>query len=120
MLSLGLNFAIAPKKLPIVDYIAATEKLCEQWEKTEIPEDIEKAKRLRYVILQHTKNFSSTKIRSNLSNTEREALRTLSEDFNRSSFVRQIKAKQSYLRTMKCIIRKFIRRLGNIMNRLKI
>ena len=42
LLALGLNFAIAPRKFPLVEYITATEKLCQTIEKAE-DESVEKA-----------------------------------------------------------------------------
>ena len=33
LLALGLNFGLAPKKFPLVEYVVATEDLCQRLEK---------------------------------------------------------------------------------------
>ena len=45
LLKLGLNFEITSKRFPLIEYITATEKLCQFLEEHEVDEDIEKAKR---------------------------------------------------------------------------
>ena len=48
LLALGLNFAIAPKKFPLIEYIAATEKLCQSIERGEDDESVESAQQIRH------------------------------------------------------------------------
>ena len=45
LLSLGLNFGIAPKRFPIVEYVTATEILCQKLEEIGDDESMEKAKK---------------------------------------------------------------------------
>ena len=42
VLSLGLNFGIAPKKFPLVEYVTATQVLCQKLEEMGDAESVEK------------------------------------------------------------------------------
>ena len=47
LLSIGLNFGIAPKKFPLVEYVTATEVLCQKLEEMGDSESVEKARAIR-------------------------------------------------------------------------
>ena len=55
VLSLGLNFGIAPKKFPLVEYVTATEVLCQKLEEMGDDESIEKARAIRNEVFVHLK-----------------------------------------------------------------
>ena len=67
MLKLGLNFGITPKRFPLIEYITATEKLCQSLEEHEMAEDVEKAQRIRNTVVQELRKSFKMTIRSNLS-----------------------------------------------------
>ena len=46
LLSMGLNFGIAPKRFPIVEYVTATEVLCQKVEEIGDDESMEKARKI--------------------------------------------------------------------------
>ena len=80
LLSLGLNFALTPKKFPIIEYIQAAEKLCQSLEEGNEEESIEKAKSIRHLMVEEIRKGFKMTIRSNLSAKERAILRELRED----------------------------------------
>ena len=51
LLSLGLSFEITPKKFPLIEYIAATEKLCQSLEEIGDPNSTARAQGIRYLVL---------------------------------------------------------------------
>ena len=53
ILELGLNFAITPKKFPLIEYIAATESLRQSLEEYGDDESMEKAQTIRNIVLNH-------------------------------------------------------------------
>ena len=67
ILELGLNFAITPKKFPLLEYIAATENLCQSLEECGDDESIEKAQTIRNIVLNHIRKGVGMKIKGNLS-----------------------------------------------------
>jgi len=58
LLELGLNFAVTPKKFPLVEYIAATENLCQSLEELGDDESMEKAQKIRNMVLNHIQKRS--------------------------------------------------------------
>ena len=67
ILELGLNFAITPKKFPLIEYIAATESLCQSLEEYGDDESMEKAQTIRNIVLNHIRKGVEMKIKDNLS-----------------------------------------------------
>ena len=55
LLELGLSFAITPKKFPLLEYIAATKNLCKLLEDCEDDESMEKAQKIRNIVIHHMK-----------------------------------------------------------------
>jgi len=51
LLELGLNFAVTPKKFPLLEYIAAAEDLCMSLEEYGDDESVEKAQRIRNIMI---------------------------------------------------------------------
>ena len=49
LLELGLNFAITPRKFPLLQHIAAAEDLCMSLEEYGDDESVEKAQRIRNI-----------------------------------------------------------------------
>ena len=54
-LELGLNFSITPNKFPLLEYIAAAEDLCQSLEGFGDDESLEKAQKIRNVMIDHIK-----------------------------------------------------------------
>ena len=54
VLELGLNFAITPKKFPLLKYIAATENICQALEQYGDDESVVKAQTIRNICLLYT------------------------------------------------------------------
>jgi len=71
LLSLGLNFGIAPKRFPIVEYVTATEVLCQKLEEIGDDESMEKARKIRNEVFLHLKRGYKLRLRSNSSFEER-------------------------------------------------
>jgi hypothetical protein len=71
LLKHGLNYAVTPTRIPVEEYIAATEKACRGL-------NTEKAEDLRSDVVRVLKKHRKPK--SNISLAEREALKTLKED----------------------------------------
>ena len=65
ILELGLNFAITPKKFPLLEYIA-TESLCQSLEEYGDDESMEKAQVIRNTVLNHIRKGVGMKIKDNL------------------------------------------------------
>ena len=80
LLALGLNFGLAPRKFPLVEYVAATEDLCQKLEKIGDGESVEKARMIRNEVFIHLKKGYKMVIRSNLSAHQRKVLQKLKED----------------------------------------
>ena len=80
ILALGLNFAIAPKKFPLIEYIAATEKLCQSIEQGGDDESMERAQQIRNTTLAHIKRGVGMKIKSNLSAEDQKLLKDITND----------------------------------------
>ena len=51
VLALGLSFAITPKNFPLLEYIAATENLCQALEEYADDEYVEKAQSIRNITI---------------------------------------------------------------------
>ena len=66
LLELGLSFAITPKRFPLLEYIAATENLCKSLEGCEDDESMEKAQKIRNIVIHHMKKGLGMKIKENL------------------------------------------------------
>ena len=80
LLTLGLNFGLASKRFPLVEYIVATEKLCLSLEEEKADESIEKAQKIRNLVMDHIRKGLSMTIEDNLTKNERVILQTLKKD----------------------------------------
>ena len=80
LLSLGLNFGIAPKKFPLLEYVTAAEVLCQRLEEVGDAESIEKARYVRNEVFLHLKRSYKMKIKSNLTPDQRRVLKEFKED----------------------------------------
>jgi len=81
LLSLGLNFQIAPRYFPIEDHIKEIESLCHNIEHNDASsQSIEKSQKIRNVAVNFMRKFKNMKIKSNLSNREWRILKELKED----------------------------------------
>ena len=80
LLSLGLSFGITPKKFPLIEYIAATEKLCQSLEEMGDPDSLARAQGIRNLVSGELRKGYDMKIKPNLSKEEREILREIGED----------------------------------------
>ena len=80
LLSLGLNFGIAPKKFPLLEYVTAAEVLCQRLEEVGDAESIEKARYVRNEVFLHLKRSYKMTIKSNLTPDHRRVLKELKED----------------------------------------
>ena len=76
LLSLGLNFCVAPKKFPLVEHIAAIEQLCDVIQEREAGLST-RLQAIRNLAAKHMKRGSQMKIRSNITSSERNAIRSL-------------------------------------------
>ena len=77
VLELGLNFAITPKKFPLIEYIAATENLCQALEEYGDDESVEKAQKIRNITINHIRKGIGMKIRNNLSADDEKVLKEI-------------------------------------------
>ena len=55
LLALGLNFGVAPRKFPLVEYVTAMEFLCQSLEECGDDESVEKARAIRNEVFTHLK-----------------------------------------------------------------
>ena len=67
LLSLGLNFCVAPKKFPLVEHITAIEQLCDIIDERDGLSTRSQA--IRNLAAKHMKRGSQMKIRSNIPNS---------------------------------------------------
>ena len=74
LLSLGLNFCVAPKKFPLVEHITAIEQLCDIIDERD---GSSRSQAIRNLAAKHMKHGSQMKIRSNITSSERNAIRSL-------------------------------------------
>ena len=77
LLELGLNFSITPRKFPLLEYIAAAEDLCQSLEGFGDDESIEKAQKIRNVMIDHIKKGVGMKMKENLSAAERKIVKEI-------------------------------------------
>ena len=82
LLSLGLNFGITPKKFPLIEYIALTEKLCQSLKEIGDPDSMAcaRAQGIRNLVSGELRKGYDMKIKSNLSKEEREILKQIGDD----------------------------------------
>ena len=66
----GFWFGITPKKFPLIEYIAATEKLCQSLEEIGDPDSMARAQGIRNLVLGELRNGYDMKIKLNLSKEE--------------------------------------------------
>ena len=66
LLELGLNFGIAPRKFLLVEYVTATEVLCQRLEECGDNESVEKARAIRNEVFAKLKRGYKMKLKSNL------------------------------------------------------
>ena len=65
LLSLGLGFGITPKKFPLIEYITATENLCQSLEEIGDPESVARAQGIRNMVTGELRKGFDMKIKSN-------------------------------------------------------
>jgi hypothetical protein len=80
LLELGLNFSITPNKFPLLEYIAAAEDLCQSLEGFGDDESLEKAQKIRNVLINHIKKGVGMKIKDNLNAAERKLVKEIISD----------------------------------------
>ena len=80
LLALGLNFGLNQSKFPLVEYVTATEDLCQKLEKIGDVESIEKARMIRNEVFLHLKKGYKMVIKKNLTAAQIKVLRELKED----------------------------------------
>ena len=80
MLFLGLNFGIAPKRVPLVEYIAAVESVVQQLEGSGDVGAIKTATDIKAIALEELRRAVGLQIRSTLTPGEKEVLRGLKDD----------------------------------------
>ena len=80
LLALGLNFGLTQSKFPLVEYVTATEDLCQKLEKIGDAESIEKARMIRNEVFLHLKKGYKMVIKKNLTAAQIKVLRELKED----------------------------------------
>ena len=79
-MELGLNFAITPKKFPLLEYIAAAEDLCMSLEGYGDEESVVKAQKIRNIMISHIKKGVGMKVKENLSADEKKILKDIISD----------------------------------------
>ena len=77
VLELGLNFAITPKKFPLLEYIAATENLCQALEQYGDDESVMTAQTIRNIAINHIRKGVGMKIKDNLSSNDAKILKEI-------------------------------------------
>ena len=80
LLELGLSFAITPKRFPLLEYIAATKNLCKSLEDCEDDESMEKAQKIRNIVIHHMKKGLGMKIKENLSSDDKKLIQEIISD----------------------------------------
>ena len=75
MLSLGLNFRIATKKNPLLEYFTVKEVLCQRLEEVGDAELVEQARYVRNEVLLHLKRSYKTTIKSNVTLDQKTVLK---------------------------------------------
>ena len=80
VLELGLNFAITPKKFPLLEYIAATENFCQALEQYGDDESVMKAQTIRNIAINHIRKGVGMKIKDNLSSNDAKILKEIISD----------------------------------------
>jgi hypothetical protein len=80
LLSLGLNFGIAPKRVPVVEHIASIESVVQQLERQGSVEAIKRAAELKALTLKELRRASRLTIHCNITEREREVLEGLKRD----------------------------------------
>jgi len=80
LLELGLNFAVTPKKFPLLEYIAAAEDLCMSLEGYGDEESVVKAQKIRNIMISHIKKGIGMKVKENLSADEKKILKDIISD----------------------------------------
>ena len=71
---MGLNFCIAPKKFPLVEHITAIEQLCEIIDERD---QSDRSQTIRNIAMKHLRRGTQMKIRSNITNSEKRAIKSL-------------------------------------------
>ena len=80
LLELGLNFAVTPKEFPLIGCIAATENLCQSLEELGDDESMEKAQKIRNMVLNHVRRGVGMKIKDNLSAEDKQIIKEVISD----------------------------------------
>jgi len=75
-----LSIAITPKRFPLLEYIAATENLCKSLEDCEYNESMEKAQKIRNIVIHHMKKGLGMKIKENLSSDDKKLIQKIISD----------------------------------------
>ena len=81
LLALGLNFGLALRKFPLVEYVAATENLCQRLEKIGDGESVEKARMIiiRNEVFIHLKKRYKIGIRNNFTAHQKKVLQEMKQ-----------------------------------------
>ena len=82
LLELGLNFSVTPNKFPLIEYIAAAENLCQSLEELQDDESLEKAQKIRNLLIDHIRKGVGMKIKDNLSAKEKKIIKEIVSDPN--------------------------------------
>ena len=82
LLELGLNFSVTPNKFPLIEYIAAAEILCQSLEELQDEESLEKAQKIRNLLIDHIRKGVGMKIKDNLSAKEKKKIKEIVSDSN--------------------------------------
>ena len=80
MLSLGLNFRIATKKNPLLEFVTAAEVLCQRLEEVRDAESVVKARYVRNEVFPHLKRSYKMPIKSKLTPYQSTVLNNFKED----------------------------------------
>ena len=71
LLELGLNFAVTPNTLPLIEFIAIAVDLCQSLEEYGDDESVEKAQKIRNIMIDHIRKGVGMNIKDNLSADEK-------------------------------------------------
>ena len=74
LLSMELNFGVAPRRFPIVGYVTATEVFCQKLEGMGDSESVEKARAIRSEVFIQLERSYKMVLRSNLTERQRKIL----------------------------------------------
>ena len=79
LLVLGLNFGLAPRKFPLVEYVVAIEDLCQRLERKGDGESLEKTRMIRNDVFIHLKKRYKIGIRNNFTAHQKKLLQEMKQ-----------------------------------------